>query len=333
MIGDKVSNYLQYLPTMLQSDAFIGRFLLAFEQILTGEEPSNNLGIIEKEVANPPGLEAVIQQINTYLDPTKTPEEFLPWLAGWVALSIRDDWKLETKREFIKGIVPLYRLRGTKAGMEKILGIYLKSNEFSDKVTVFHNDNFPDHYFQIQLVLPKLDPSTYWRQAKIAKAIIDQEKPAHTYYGLQIRTPTMRLTGSFFSITLTQPGEIAVRVNEIKPAQSRLRISIKDFLIRAEKYALNEDINGFLEFTYQVTESQFRSNKKWYVIIDNLNISSVIINVTITYPGGSFNQENLTLEPGLKIIKVQPDGDIKKPDGTTDGNTILGTQSGNKDKY
>jgi len=31
-----VSSYLQYLPAILQEDPFMGRFLLAFEKILSG---------------------------------------------------------------------------------------------------------------------------------------------------------------------------------------------------------------------------------------------------------------------------------------------------------
>ncbi len=37
------------------------------------------------------------------------------------------------------------------------------------------------------------DPDKYWRQAKIAQAIIDREKPAQTFYSLRILIPTMRI--------------------------------------------------------------------------------------------------------------------------------------------
>ncbi|BAY84771.1 phage tail protein [Calothrix parasitica NIES-267] len=190
-----VSSYQQYLPAVLQEDDFIGQFLLAFEKILSGgSETSSKKQIITKDTYNPPGLEEIIDNIHLYFNPQQTPEEFLPWLADWVALSLRNDWKVEVKRQFIQQIVGLYRLRGTKAGLIKILSIYLKESGFGEKVEVFDQfRNFPN-YFQVQLTLNDRDPEKYWRQAKIAKAIIDRVKPAQTFYSLKILVPTMQLT-------------------------------------------------------------------------------------------------------------------------------------------
>ena len=33
------------------------------------------------------------------------PAEFLPWLAGWVALGLRDDWREKDKRQIMRDIV------------------------------------------------------------------------------------------------------------------------------------------------------------------------------------------------------------------------------------
>ncbi|XZF66229.1 MAG: phage tail protein [Gloeotrichia echinulata DVL01] len=46
----------------------------------------------------------MIDDIHLYFNPQDTPEEFLPWLAGWVSLSLRDDWAVEVKRQFIQQI-------------------------------------------------------------------------------------------------------------------------------------------------------------------------------------------------------------------------------------
>lgn len=190
-----VSTYQQYLPAILQEDTVLGQFLLAFEAILSGEDTiSNQAQIITKDTQKPPGLEEIIDNIHLYFNPQQTPEEFLPWLAGWVALSLRNDWQVEVKRAFIQKIVGLYRLRGTKAGLIEILSIYLKNSGFGEKVEVFDQfTNFP-HYFQVQLTLNDRNPEKYWRQAKIAQAIIDQQKPAQTFYSLKILVPTMQLT-------------------------------------------------------------------------------------------------------------------------------------------
>ncbi len=190
-----VSSYQQYLPTVLQEGDFIGKFLLAFEKILSGQNKTYRKGeIIKKENQNLRGLEEIIDSIHIYFNPQQTPEEFLPWLANWVALSLKNDWEKAAKIEFIQQIVELYRYRGTKTGLEKILGIYLKNSGFREEVKIFDQfKNFPN-YFQVQLTLNDTDPEQYWQEAKIAKAIIDIEKPAQTFYSLKILVPTMQIT-------------------------------------------------------------------------------------------------------------------------------------------
>ncbi|KST68627.1 phage tail protein I [Mastigocoleus testarum] len=186
----QVSEYVKYLPSIYQDNQFLGRFLLAFEQILTGLPGSDTYG-----------LEQYIDKIHTYfypgypskenkINPEETaPKEFLPWLASWVALSLRDDWEEETKRRFISQIVPLYRLRGTKAGLTQILKLYTQ-----EEVNIYEFDD-PPHYFQVELSLS--DRSDLARTEAIARAIIDQEKPAHTFYSLQLLFPSMQIINNY----------------------------------------------------------------------------------------------------------------------------------------
>ena len=192
--SESISTYQQYLPAILQGDQFLGQFLLAFEKILSvNNATSIQAPIIPGDEQKPPGLEEILDNIHLYFNPQETPEQFLPWLAGWVALSLRDDWKPEIKKAFIQQIVGLYRKRGTKQGLQEILVLYLESSGFGKKVEVFDSfDNFPN-YFQVQLTLNDCDLKKYWRQAKIAQAIIDREKPAQTFYPLKILVPTMRI--------------------------------------------------------------------------------------------------------------------------------------------
>ena len=178
MFNEKsISGYVNYLPAVFQQDPFIGRFLLAFEAILSGSED-----------AKQPGLEETIGRMAEAFDPQTTREEFLPWLAGWVALSLRADWDAPTKRRFIEQIVPLYRLRGTQAGLEQLLRLYTQEN-----VTIYDAFTQPAHFFQVQLRLSEADPDRLRVKQQIARAIIDQEKPAHTFYALKVSVPTMRL--------------------------------------------------------------------------------------------------------------------------------------------
>ena len=169
------SSYLDYLPAIFRQDPFAGQFLLAFEAVLTG-------------MSSQPGLETTIGGIASYFDPAATTAEFLPWLAGWAALSLRADWDEPTRRGFIAKIVPLYRLRGTPAGLQQMLALYT-----GEPVQIYDAFDNPPFFFEVKLTLSEADPALLQSKQQIARAIIDQEKPAHTFYSLQIAVPTMRL--------------------------------------------------------------------------------------------------------------------------------------------
>jgi phage tail-like protein len=172
-----VSSYLNYLPAIFQQEPFVGRFLLAFETILTGTGELGSLSLAQ-----------TIGRLADFFDPTTTDEDFLPWLAGWVALSLRADWDVDTQKRFIQQIVPLYRLRGTQAGLQTLLELYTL-----EKVEIFDTFEQPAHFFQVRLILSDADPDRLRQKQQIARAIIDQEKPSHTFYALKISVPTMRL--------------------------------------------------------------------------------------------------------------------------------------------
>ena len=169
------SSYLDYLPAIFRQDPFAGQFLLAFETVLSG-------------AGGRPGLETTIGRIADYFDPVTTEADFLPWLAGWVTLSLRADWDEQTQRSFIQQIVSLYRLRGTRAGLLRMLALYT-----GEPVEIYDAFDDPPFFFQVRLTLSEADPVLLQAKQQIARAIIDQEKPAHTFYALQIAVPTMRL--------------------------------------------------------------------------------------------------------------------------------------------
>lgn len=178
------SSYIAHLPAILQQGPFMERFLLAFEVILSGG--------IAPPPGGPPtpvGLEAALDNVHNLLMPDVAPEEFLPWLAQWVATSLRDDWDEATKRAFISKVGPLYRRRGTRSGLEDVLRICAGDVQ----VIELDNDTRPAHYFSIILTVANRDPIQLARLTRMVRAIVDREKPAHTIYGLTIKYPAMRL--------------------------------------------------------------------------------------------------------------------------------------------
>lgn len=210
----RTSNYLQYLPAIFSEKPFLGRFLLAFEQVLTGLE--------EAESEPKRGLEETIAQINKLFDPSEitevfdpnnpaqkeTLQDFLRWLEGWTVLSLRADWTLEQQRAFLANIIPLYRRRGTKENLTQLLKIYTGGLEpiiTEPEDTPFqigvHSTVGVDtqiggsipHYFQVYVKIPSLELETLKRQRQIVSALIDLQKPAHTYYDLAIEFRTMQI--------------------------------------------------------------------------------------------------------------------------------------------
>lgn len=186
------SGYLSYLPAVLQQGTFLGRFLLAFEAILSGNVKAPE----GYSKAMPLGLEQVLDDIAIYFTPMaaaatpadEAPWEFIPWLAQWVALSISDDWTENATRELLARSIPLYRIRGTRAGIQGVLDIVVSGTT----VTEVHDDARP-HFFEVSLKVTERDPAELAKRARLVRAILDQEKPAHTYYSLTIAYPGLQI--------------------------------------------------------------------------------------------------------------------------------------------
>jgi phage tail-like protein len=200
------SSLLQYLPAVYQEDPFLGRFLLAFEKILLGRQDNVTLPTLDGKFPGQ-GLEECIAGVAEYFDPYKTPAEFLPWLASWTAFSLRADVEVMKQRQFIARIAQLYRWRGTKKNLQDLLSIFTVSvptvieQEVSGTQIGVHSTVGKDmyiggekpHFFHVKISLPRAAPAVQERQMNIARALIDLEKPAHTFYELVPAFPSMRI--------------------------------------------------------------------------------------------------------------------------------------------
>jgi P2-related tail formation protein len=201
------SGLLQYLPAVYAEDPFLGQFLLAFEKILLGRDdspsPDSSAGAVGGESGaksgdgpaasapdpdlNPKGLEQIIDGLATLYDPANTPEEFLPWLSKWTALSLRADMTLEQQRKFVEQVIQLYQYRGTQENLLKLLELFLTAAP-----TIVVDDTEP-YFFHVVIKLPRMSQEFTRRQFEIAQALVEQEKPAHTDYELKLDTPTLQI--------------------------------------------------------------------------------------------------------------------------------------------
>jgi phage tail-like protein len=86
------------LPAVYQEDALLQRFLTAFDEVLAP-------------------VFCTLDNLPAYFDPRLTPPDFLAWLAGWLGLTIDDNWPIERRRTLASEAAGLYRWRGTVKGL------------------------------------------------------------------------------------------------------------------------------------------------------------------------------------------------------------------------
>lgn len=197
---EPVTSYVDHLPAILREDPMLAAIVRAFEAVLVGavERPLTGL---HRYFTPGPGL----------ADGERAPAEFLPWLAGWLGLSLRPEWNDQTRRRFMGAALELYRLRGTRAGVRLALELYL-----GDPAAVrVHEFTAPPHFFQVVLSARTSDPVALARTDRCVRALLDQTKPAHTVYGLQINFPTMMIDDAG-----TPDGGVFVGVNTTLGSQS-----------------------------------------------------------------------------------------------------------------
>lgn len=221
--GTRASRYLDYLPAIFQQDAqvdqpnFLGRFLLAFEQVLTGLGDIDEPGLEEILDGIPGGTPGTfrLRGVERYFDPgpypaeragEQAPQEFLGWLAGWVGLALRGDLDELRQRDFIARAISLYRLRGTRQGLAEFVSIYTRLGSTIEELDTpfqigLHSrigvDTWlaggPAHFFRVTIRLSTTNVEQIGKHRQVATAILDMEKPAHTYYQLIVETPKMQI--------------------------------------------------------------------------------------------------------------------------------------------
>jgi phage tail-like protein len=208
-VAQKPSTLLEHLPGIYQEDEFLGQFLLAFETILLRPVGDVSIPLLPGDDTNKVyrGLEETIAGLASFFDPKVADEDFLPWLAGWVALSLRADLDVLRQRDFISRAVWLYRLRGTKQGLEEAVRIYTRLGPTIDEQlagfqigktsTVGENTRLSSgapHFFRARILLSTTNPEELSRQSQVVRDILDMEKPAHTNYVLEVDTPSLQIS-------------------------------------------------------------------------------------------------------------------------------------------
>jgi phage tail-like protein len=178
LLHNQESEYLCYLPGIYQQDDFMRRFLLIFESILRP-------------------LERAVDNLPCYTEPEMAPEEFLPWLAHWVAVALDRSWPIARQRMLIARAVEIFRWRGTLHGLglhiEVYTGIEPLIQEYRDGFVLGRHNGLgwttwltsnPGNPYVFIVTVPVSNPRHI--DEKVLHAIIEEDKPAHTIYRLHV---------------------------------------------------------------------------------------------------------------------------------------------------
>lgn len=208
--------YLRYLPAVYQEDEqsrdFLERFLSLFETFFAGTEGR-------------------ISHLARYfdVDSSLATGDFLRWLASWLSISEDKSWNEEQLRELVRRAPELYKMRGTRAGLEAMIEIFTGERPLvvehfqtvcaqtpTAKRTV--DESTEQKVRGLEEIYPSLygtDPYCFCvllkpfrtetrgerrvvrrlseEERKAVRRIVDAEKPAHTCAGLLALQPWIHL--------------------------------------------------------------------------------------------------------------------------------------------
>jgi phage tail-like protein len=228
--NDAPSSYMRFLPAFMQEGEsngkanLLGRFLKIFEKLLSGLEDEVRLEVPTPE-GRPQhhdvvGIEQILDKIHDYFDPLFTPSfldtdqsisDFIHYLSAWVALVQNQTWDVKSQRRLLREIVPLYKKRATEAGLSQYLQIFLKEfegaevivQEFLEGIQVgvratIGQDTVvggsPPYFFFVRISLQQITGTLPLVNLVFnTRAILDLEKPAHTYYAILYNLPGMEV--------------------------------------------------------------------------------------------------------------------------------------------
>ncbi len=203
-IYDPRMSYLSYLPAVYQEDeksrSFLERYLSLFATFM--EETDETIAGIAR-----------------YFDPDATDGPYLRWLASWLGFSPDEHWTEQLLRLWMREAPDLYRFRGTRAAISRMVEIYtgeapmiiehfqirhlLENAEFRETASRLYSD---DPYTFCVVVKPEHAASD--KQKYVLQQLLDAQKPAFTEVKLVVLQPWMNMdmhTYLGINTTLAEP--------------------------------------------------------------------------------------------------------------------------------
>jgi len=93
------------LPALYQDDALARGFTEAFDELLAP-------------------ILSTLDNLESYIDPDETPEDFLEWLGQWVGMPVDKTWKIDRQRDAVARAARIYLMRGTVRGLRELVEVF-----------------------------------------------------------------------------------------------------------------------------------------------------------------------------------------------------------------
>lgn len=169
-------SYLSYLPALYQEEETSRRFLERYLSLFAAFFND---------------LDDRIEHIARYFDSDLASGPFLKWLGSWLGIEVDDNWNETQLRRLVQQAPELYRLRGTRQGISKIIEIYTGEKPYiiehfqlkkmrdiaglRELAAHLYADN---PYCFTVLIKPEYVESE--KERTMIQAILDGQKPAYT---------------------------------------------------------------------------------------------------------------------------------------------------------
>ena len=202
-MGEPSHHLIDFLPAAFGRSQELRAFLTPFQAIFVRSDSDSQVsgGADARALRS---LEEQIGRIPSLLSPADAPDDFLPWLAQWAAISLYSDAR--DRRRLVAQMIPLYRIRGTKEYVERVLRLYLDGNVaveedelpgmavgVADKAQLGLNTRLGEDPFRFTVTVEfSTVPSDRHEGARLValtRRVIDLAKPAYTHYRLQHNLP------------------------------------------------------------------------------------------------------------------------------------------------
>jgi len=181
------SSLIAYLPPIYQQDEthspFLERFLAMFSTFFDD-------------------MEDKIDHISAYFDPDAVSGSYLEWLGRWLAITDHESWGEAKLRTLIKQAPELYKLRGTREGLMRMVQIYTGTEPFILESFQFKQMQETSELRQLFAKLYGDNPYCFCLMLKpefvrtdtqrlTIEQIIEDQKPAYTECKLIVLQPWM----------------------------------------------------------------------------------------------------------------------------------------------